>query len=141
MYFIGDKDIMFFLVKKNIEWFESYLDEVDVIIVFEVICVSMFINDYYKVFLGEKDKDLYVKRLEKIMFKIYLVSVFLEKYIFLKSFLEKIFKGKKEVIIYYNFCYVKKILNVYKEVCNLFNVYYEIKEMLDNCCGFGGIMM
>ncbi len=52
----------------------------------EATCASMLINDYYKVFLGEKDKDLYVKRLEKITPKIYLASVFLEKHTPLKIF-------------------------------------------------------
>lgn len=84
-------------MKKNIEWFESYLDEVDAIIVPEATCASMLINDYYKVFLGETDRDLYVKRLEKITPKIYLASVFLEKHTPLKSLLEKIPKGKKRL--------------------------------------------
>ncbi len=140
-YFTGDKDTTLFLVKKNIEWFESYLDEVDAIIVPEATCASMLINDYYKVFLGEKDKDLYVKRLEKITPKIYLASVFLEKHTSLKSLLEKIPKGKKEVITYHNPCHAKKTLNAHKEVRNLLNAHYEIKEMPDNCCGFGGITM
>lgn len=63
----------------------------------EATCASMLINDYYKVFLGETDRDLYVKRLEKITPKIYLASVFLEKHTPLKSLLEKIPKGKKRL--------------------------------------------
>ncbi|EQD88855.1 cysteine-rich domain protein [Helicobacter pylori SouthAfrica50] len=45
------------------------------------------------------------------------------------------------MITYHNPCHAKKTLNAHKEVRNLLNSHYEIKEMPDNCCGFGGITM
>ncbi|WP_104713162.1 (Fe-S)-binding protein [Helicobacter cetorum] len=146
-YFTGDKDTTLFLAKKNIELFESYLEKVNAIIVPEATCASMLIKDYYKVFLGEKDEEEYLKRLEKITPKIYLASVFLDKCTPLKNLLEKIppkKQGEKqETITYHDPCHARKTLKAYQEVRNLLSTHYEIKEMQDNekCCGFGGITM
>ncbi|WP_104747975.1 (Fe-S)-binding protein [Helicobacter cetorum] len=148
-YFTGDKDTTLFLAKKNIELFESYLEEVNAIIVPEATCASMLIKDYYKVFLGEKDENKYLKRLERITPKIYLTSVFLSKLTPLKNLLEKIPPNKQrekqgekqESIAYHNPCHAKKSLGAFKEVKDLLSTHYKIEEIEDNCCGFGGITM
>ena len=45
-YFTGDFKTVDFLVKKNIEYFESFIDDVEAIIVPEATCSSMIINDW-----------------------------------------------------------------------------------------------
>ncbi|AFI06053.1 (Fe-S)-binding protein [Helicobacter cetorum] len=142
-FFTGDKDTTLFLAKKNIELFESYLEEVNAIIVPEATCASMLIRDYPKLFLEQKDEKEYLKRLEKITPKIYLSSVFLDKFTPLKSLLEKTPKRKQESITYHDPCHARKTLKAYQEVRNLLSTHYEIKEMQDNekCCGFGGISL
>ena len=63
-YFTGDFKTVDFLVKKNIEYFESFINDVEAIIVPEATCSSMIINDWIH-FLH--DQPAWQERAKKII--------------------------------------------------------------------------
>ena len=139
-YFTGDFDTVDYLAKHNIEYFESFIDDVDAIIVPEATCSAMLKQDYLHFF---HDKPEWKKRVEKLNKKIYMATQWLENETNLSEILEK--KGKKmsEIITYHDPCHAKKMQGIYKEPRALVGKNYTIKEMSDpnRCCGFGGVTM
>jgi len=139
-YFTGDFDTVDYLAKHNIEYFESFIDEVDAIIVPEATCSAMLKNDYLHFFHDQPDWQNRAKKLNK---KIYMATQWLEKETNLGQILEK--KGKKmsEIITYHDPCHAKKMQGIYKEPRSLISKNYIINEMSNpnRCCGFGGVTM
>ncbi len=139
-YFTGDFDTVDYLAKHNIEYFESFIDEVDAIIVPEATCSAMLKNDYLHFF---QDQPLWLERAKKLNGKIYMATKWLENETNLGEILEKNGKKMSEIITYHDPCHAKKMQNIYKEPRNLINKNYTVKEMSDpdRCCGFGGVTM
>ncbi len=139
-YFTGDFDTVDFLAKKNIEYFETFIDDVDAIIVPEATCSAMLKIDYEHFFYDQLE---WKKRAVKLKDKIFMATEYLEKYTNLKELLEK--KGKKfdEIVTYHDPCHAKKMQGIYNEPRELIKQNYQIKEMSDSdrCCGFGGVTM
>ncbi len=137
-YFTGDFDTVDYLAKHNIEYFESFIDELDGIIIPEATCSAMIKVDYEHFF---HDNEEWRNRAKKISPKIYMTTEFLEKNTNLKEILAK--RGKKldEVITYHDPCHARKMQGIYKEPRELISQNYDIKEMRDSnrCCGFGGV--
>jgi len=139
-YFTGDFDTVDFLIKKNITYFESWIDEVEAILIPEATCSAMIKIDWEH-FLYNQPK--WQERAKKISQKIYMATEFLEKKTNLKEILAK--KGKKfdEIVTYHDPCHARKMQGIYKEPRELIKQNYKFSEMSDPnvCCGFGGVTM
>jgi glycolate oxidase iron-sulfur subunit len=139
-YFTGDFDTVDHLVKKNIEYFETFIDDVDAIIIPEATCSAM-INIDWEHFLH--DQPDWKERAKKIAPKVQLATKWLENNTQLKSMLKSNGKTMNEIVTYHDPCHAKKMQGVYKEPRNLISQNYQIDEMSDSneCCGFGGVTM
>ncbi|QDF28927.1 (Fe-S)-binding protein [Halarcobacter anaerophilus] len=139
-YFTGDFDTVDYLVKKNIEYFETWIDEVDAIVIPEATCSAM-INQDWEHYLH--DQPEWKQRASKIAKKVFLATKWLENNTRLKELLTKSNKHFNEVITYHDPCHAKKMQGVWHEPRELLKQNYVLKEMSDpnRCCGFGGVTM
>jgi len=136
-YFTGDFDSVDSLAKFNIEYIESFVDELDAIIIPEATCSAMIKVDYAHFF---HDQPEWKKRAEAISPHIYMATEYLEKKTNLKEILAK--KRKSETTVtYHDPCHARKMQGIYKEPRDLITQNYVLKEMSDpnKCCGFGGV--
>ena len=139
-YFTGDFDTVDHLVKKNIEYFETWIDEVDAIIVPEATCSAM-INIDWEHYLH--DQPSWKQRAQKIAPKVKMATWYLANNTNLKELLTKRGKNIDKLITYHDPCHAKKMQGIHKEPRELISQNYDIKEMSDpnRCCGFGGVTM
>ncbi len=139
-YFTGDFKIVDYLIKKNIEYFETWIDDVDAIITAEATCSAMINTDWEHYLHDQKSWGL---RAKKIASKVFLASKFLQE----QTNLEEILKSKNKIfdekITYHDPCHAKKMQGVWAEPRKLLSANYKLVEMSDSnrCCGFGGITM
>jgi len=139
-YFTGDFDTVDYLVKKNIKYFEKFIDEVDAIIIPEATCSAM-INIDWAHYLH--DQEEWKQRALKIAPKVHMATKWLENNTNLAQLLEDTNTNFDDVVTYHDPCHAKKMQGVHKEPRALLSKNYEIKEMSDSnrCCGFGGVTM
>jgi glycolate oxidase iron-sulfur subunit len=139
-YFTGAFDTVDYLVKKNIEYFESWIDEVDAVIIPEATCSAM-INQDWEHYLH--DQSEWKERAVKLSKKIFMATKWLENNTELKDMLAKTDKKMDDVITYHDPCHAKKMQGVWEEPRNLLKQNYVLTEMSDSnrCCGFGGVTM
>jgi glycolate oxidase iron-sulfur subunit len=141
-YFTGDFYTVETLSKKNIEYFETFIDDVEAIIIPEATCSAMIKHDW-EVFFNNHGMEEWAERAKKLNRKIFMATEWLEKHTDLKQRLKA--KGKKieDTITYHDACHAKKVQGIHKEPRALLSQNYEIKEMSqsDRCCGFGGVTM
>jgi len=139
-YFTGDFDSVDYLLKKNIEYFETFVDSVDAIIVPEATCSAMMNIDWAHYL---HDQPSWKKRAEKLAPKISMATKWLENNTNLSELLEKTGKRFSDLVTYHDPCHAKKMQGIYQEPRELLSKNYEIKEMSDSnrCCGFGGVTM
>jgi glycolate oxidase iron-sulfur subunit len=139
-YFTGDFDTVDFLVKKNIEYFESFIDTVDAIIIPEATCSAMINTDWEHYLHDQPD---WLNRAKVISKKVFLATKWLNDNTNLPSILKEKNIQMDSLVTYHDPCHAKKMQGVYKEPRNLISQNYEIKEMSDSnaCCGFGGVTM
>jgi len=139
-YFTGDFDTVEDLTKKNIEYFESFIDDVEAIIVPEATCSAMIKHDWEVFFKNRGMLDL-AKRAKKLNEKIFMATEWLYKYTDLEKILKE--KGTKfdEIVTYHDPCHARKVQGIYKEPRGLLNKNFTLVEMSDpnRCCGFGGV--
>jgi glycolate oxidase iron-sulfur subunit len=139
-YFTGDFYTVETLSKKNIEYFETFIDDVEAIIIPEATCSAMIKHDW-EVFFNNHGMEEWAERAKKLNRKIFMATEWLEKHTDLKQRLKA--KGKKfeDTITYHDACHAKKVQGIHKEPRVLLSQNYEIKEMSqsDRCCGFGGV--
>ncbi|GAB6044430.1 (Fe-S)-binding protein [Caminibacter profundus] len=137
-YFTGDFDTTEYLIKKNIEYFESFIDEVEAILIPEATCTAMMKKDYEEYIRHYMDEE-WLKRYKRIQNKIFGTTEWLYKYTDLKDRLKNIDKYTK--VTYHDACHFGKVFNIRKEPRSLISKVAEIREMEDPdvCCGFGGI--
>jgi glycolate oxidase iron-sulfur subunit len=138
-YFTGDFNTVDSLAKKNITYFESFIDEVEAIIVPEATCSAMLKIDYEHYF---HDQPEWKERAINLKNKIFMATEWLDK----NTHLAQLLKTKKQsshTVTYHDPCHARKMQGIYEEPRNLISVNHEIKEMSDSnqCCGFGGVTM
>jgi len=136
-YFTGDFDTVDSLAKQNIEYFESFIDEVDAIIIPEATCSAMVKIDYAHYFHNQTE---WAERSKKLNPKIYMATEWLEYATELKSILSNL--GRNDIdITYHDPCHARKMQGIYEQPRTLLKQNYTIKEMSDpnQCCGFGGV--
>ena len=130
------------LTKKNIAYFETFIDEVEAIIIPEATCSAMIKHDW-ELFLRNQGMDDWADRAKALNEKIYMATEWFEKHTDLKERLAG--KGKKfeESITYHDACHANLVQGISQEPRALLKQNYEIKEMQDSsrCCGFGGVTM
>jgi glycolate oxidase iron-sulfur subunit len=141
-YFTGDFYTVETLSKANIEYFESFIDEVDAIIIPEATCSAMIKHDW-EVFFNNRGMSDWAERAKKLNKKIFMATEWLEKETNLKEILKSKNIKFEETITYHDACHAKKVQGIYKEPRELLSQNYTIKEMSDSsrCCGFGGVTM
>ena len=139
-YFTGDFDTVDYLIKKNIVYFESFIDEVDAIIVPEATCSAMINTDWEHYLHDQLD---WKARAVKLSSKIHMATKWLEGNTKLAQILKDNGKKMSDIVTYHDPCHAKKMQGVYKEPRKLLEQNYEIDEMSDpnECCGFGGVTM
>lgn len=138
-YFTGDFDSVDALAKFNIEYIESFKDELDAIIIPEATCSAMIKEDYAHFFHNQPE---WKKRAEAIKPHIFMATEYLEKKTNLAQLLST--KAKQtDSVTYHDPCHARKMQKIFKEPRNLIAQNYVIKEMSDpnRCCGFGGVTM
>jgi len=137
-YFTGDFDTVDYLAKHNIEYMESFMDELDAVIIPEATCSAMIKVDYAHFF---HDKPEWKNRAQKLAPKIYMATEYLEKCTDLKKILAEKNHKMSEIITYHDPCHARKMQGIYKEPRELISQNYMLKEMSDpnRCCGFGGV--
>ena len=139
-YFTGDFDTVDYLIKKNIKYFESFIDDVDAIIIPEATCSAM-INTDWEHFLH--DQPEWKERAIKLSSKIHMATKWLENNSKLSQILKDNGKKMDDIVTYHDPCHAKKMQGVFKEPRTLIEQNYKIDEMSDSneCCGFGGVTM
>ena len=137
-YFTGDFDTVDYLAKKNITYFETFIDKVDAIIIPEATCSAMIKIDYPHFFAKSPE---WKERAEKLNKKIFMTTEYLAKNTTLKSLLAQKEKNLEDLVTYHDPCHAKKMQGIYKEPRELLTQNYNLIEMSDSnrCCGFGGV--
>ncbi len=139
-YFTGDFDTVDYLAKHNIEYFESFKDELDAIIVPEATCSAMVKIDYAHFFHDQKE---WQERATNISSKIFMATEWMHNNTKLKEILAKKGKTSDKLITYHDPCHAKKMQGIDKEPRELIKQNYKFTEMSNSnrCCGFGGVTM
>ena len=137
-YFTGDFDTVDYLAKHNIEYFESFIDALDAIIIPEATCSAMIKIDYPHFF---HDDEEWKQRAEKLNKKIFMATQWLHDNTKLKEILKTKGKNFDELITYHDPCHARKMQGIYTQPRELISQNYQLKEMSDpnKCCGFGGV--
>ena len=138
-YFTGDFNSVDALAKENIEYFESFIDDVEAIIIPEATCSAMIKIDYDHYF---HDQPEWQARAIKLKDKIYMATEWLEKETDIHTVLKE--SGDHDVrITYHDPCHAKKMQGIFQEPRSLLIENYNLVEMSDSnqCCGFGGVTM
>jgi glycolate oxidase iron-sulfur subunit len=138
-YFTGHFATVDYNAKKNIEYFESFIDDVEAIIIPEATCSAMIKVDYEHFF---HDQPEWQARAAKLKHKVFMATEWLEQKTQLSELLAS--KGRSELTVtYHDPCHARKMQGVYQEPRKLIGQTYDIMEMSDPnvCCGFGGVTM
>jgi len=137
-YFTGDFDTVDYLARHNIEYFESFVDELDAIIIPEATCSAMIKIDYPHFF---HDQPEWKARAEKLNSKIFMATEWLQKHTDLEKRLahKGVIAGEK--VTYHDPCHARKMQGIFREPRELIRKNYILSEMSDpnKCCGFGGV--
>jgi glycolate oxidase iron-sulfur subunit len=138
-YFTGEFKTVDMNAKHNIEYFESFGEDIEAIIVPEATCSAMLKIDYEHYF---HDQPEWRARAVAIRDKIFMATEWLQHH----THLEKLLASKKKetkIVTYHDPCHAKKMQGIHMEPRNLVSKNYNIVEMSDpnSCCGFGGVTM
>jgi glycolate oxidase iron-sulfur subunit len=138
-YFTGDFKTVDYLSKRNIDYFETFIEHVEGIIIPEATCSAMIRVDYKHYF---HDQPEWRERVEKLENKIFLATEWLYEKTDLLEVLETR-KKRSSVVTYHDPCHSRKMQGVWQEPRKLLSKSFTITEMEDpnHCCGFGGITM
>ncbi len=141
-YFTGATDSVERMTKANIEYFESFMDECDAMLIPEATCAAMVKHDW-QVFFKNHNMPEWEIRAKNVAQKIYMATAWLDDNTQLQQILKD--KGKKfdKTVTYHDPCHAKKVQGIYKQPRNLLAPNYPMIEMSDpdRCCGFGGVTM
>ncbi len=138
-YFTGDFATVDHNAKKNIAYFESFIDEVEAIIVPEATCSAMLSIDYEHFF---HDQPEWLQRAVALKRKIFMATEWLEQHTHLNALLAS--KQRSDLkVTYHDPCHARKMQGIYEEPRQLIAQNYDLVEMRDSnaCCGFGGVTM
>ncbi len=139
-YFTGDFDTVEFLAKRNVAYFESFIDEVEAIVIPEATCSAMIKHDW-EIFFTNRGQDEWAKRAKKVNEKIFMATQWLYEKTPLLQILQE--RGKKLDldVTYHDPCHARKVQGIWREPRALLENVSNLVEMEDpnRCCGFGGV--
>ncbi len=137
-YFTGDFDTVDYLARHNIEYFESFIEDLDAIIIPEATCSAMIKIDYPHFF---HDRPEWKARAMKLNDKIFMATEWLRKHTDLQERLDRKGAVYDEKITYHDPCHARKMQGIFREPRELIAKNYILTEMSDpnRCCGFGGV--
>ncbi len=141
-YFTGDVNTVEYMTKKNIEYFESFMDECDAMLIPEATCSAMVKHDW-QVFFKNHDMPEWEERAKKVGEKIHMATKWLHDNTNLVQKLQEKGKHFDEIVTYHDPCHARKVQGIWQEPRNLISTNYPTVEMSDpnRCCGFGGVTM
>ncbi len=141
-YFTGAVDSVERMTKANIEYFETFMDECDAMLIPEATCSAMVTHDW-QIFFKNHDMPEWEERAKKVTQKIHMATEWLDNHTGLQALLKE--KGQlfDTPITYHDACHAKKVQGIWQEPRNLLSQNYPMVEMSDSnqCCGFGGVTM
>lgn len=139
-YFTGDFDTVDYLTSRNLDYFESFIEDVDAIIIPEATCSAMIKRDWAHFY---HDNPRQKERAQNIAKKVYLATEWLYKEGGLHTLLRNKNMHLKESVTYHDPCHARKVQGVFKEPRALLGCGFELREMEDpnRCCGFGGVTL
>jgi len=140
-YFTGAIDSVERMTKANIEYFESFMNECDAMLIPEATCSAMVKHDW-QLFFKNHNMPEWEARAKKVAEKIFMATEWLDNNTPLQEILKT--KGTFDTsVTYHDPCHAKKVQGIYKEPRNLLAQNYPMVEMSnsDRCCGFGGVTM
>ncbi len=140
-YFTGDVHSVEYMTKKNIEYFESFMDECDAMLIPEATCSAMMKHDW-AVFFKNHNMPEWEARATKVATKMHMATAWLDDNTELQALLKT--RGTFDTAVtYHDPCHAKKVQGIYKQPRNLLSPNYPMVEMSDSdrCCGFGGVTM
>ncbi|MDR1460425.1 MAG: (Fe-S)-binding protein [Campylobacteraceae bacterium] len=137
-FFTGDFKTVDKLIKQNVEYFETFIDDIDAIIIPEATCAAMIKEDWGR-FMQEQPQ--WSKRVAKITSKVFMASEWLYAKTNILEYLKSIHVENKKSVTYHDPCHARKVLKIFKEPRALLAENYNLIEMSDpnQCCGFGGV--
>ena len=141
-YFTGDVDSVEYMTKKNIVYFESFMEDCDAMLIPEATCSAMVKHDW-QVFFKNHDMPEWEARAKKVAEKIFMATEWLDN----NTPLQEVLKDKgtqfDTTVTYHDPCHARKVQGIYEEPRNLLSANYPMVEMSDSnrCCGFGGVTM
>lgn len=140
-FFTGDIRTVTTLIKRNIEYFERFWDDIEAMIIPEATCAAMIKVDWKHALELAGEQNEWLERLERLLPKIYMTSEWLASHTNILARLDD--THADSVITYHDPCHARKVLGVYKQPRALLAKNFTINEMPDctRCCGFGGISM
>jgi glycolate oxidase iron-sulfur subunit len=135
-YFTGDLDTVRTLIAKNADYFSTFIDDVDAILIPEATCSSMIKIDWQHV----ANDEVFLKA-KKFVDKCFIATEWLEKHTELKALLKSEGVRFDELITYHDPCHARKTQGVWREPRALISQNYNMVEMENpnRCCGFGGV--
>jgi len=140
-YFTGAVDSVERMTKANIEYFESFMDECDAMLIPEATCSAMIKHDW-QVFFKNHNMPEWEARAKKVAEKIHMATAWLDDNTELQNLLKE--KGTfNESVTYHDPCHARKVQGIYEQPRNLLKPNYPMVEMSEpnRCCGFGGVTM
>ncbi len=141
-YFTGDVNSVEYMTKKNIAYFESFMDECDAMLIPEATCSAMIKHDW-EVFFKNHAMPEWEARAKKVAQKIFMATAWLDDNTDLQQILKE--RGKKfdEAVTYHDPCHARKVQGIWQQPRNLLAPNYPMTEMSEpnRCCGFGGVTM
>jgi len=140
-YFTGAVDSVERMTKANIEYFESFMDECDAMLIPEATCSAMIKHDW-QVFFKNHNMPEWEARAKKVTEKIHMATAWLDDNTELQTLLKE--KGHiDKAVTYHDPCHARKVQGIYEQPRNLLASNYPMVEMSEpnRCCGFGGVTM
>ncbi len=141
-YFTGDFDTVNALITENLEYFETFIHDVDAILIPEATCSAMVKEDWERFIVNNIGDEKLLQKLHEYLPKIFMATEWLyhqeELLIKLKA------KQKSDLLVtYHDPCHARKVQGIFKEPRALLNAGYRTVEMEDpnRCCGFGGVTL
>jgi len=141
-YFTGDMSSVEYMTKKNIAYFESFMDDCDAMLIPEATCSAMMTHDWAVFFKNHNMPD-WESRAKKVAQKMHMATAWLDEHTPLKQMLEDKGKSFDTAVTYHDPCHAKKVQGISEQPRNLLSSNYPMIEMSDpdRCCGFGGVTM
>ncbi len=141
-YFTGDVASVEYMTKKNIAYFESFMDECDAMLIPEATCSAMITHDW-QVFFKNHSMPEWEERAKKVSQKIHMATAWLHDNTKLSDILKEDGIKFDTAVTYHDPCHARKVQGIWQQPRNLLAPNYPLKEMSDpnRCCGFGGVTM